>query len=331
MSDDFGNNDDSSPGSRPTSFPLNRPTRLPVYTTSPKYLWVPILICVAFSGLLSAFLAIVGALPQAYHITPPSAGPIGPVVDAAIFIGIGAVAAFLMILLVRRKGVNVLEKIMMVAFLILGTFILFLYFDILLAVLGVAVIWWLPVLPAFAITAALVYLYGSARFGDRAKNAVVIFFGVLIGSYLPVVIPTWTGLVILAGFSLYDIYSVRHGPIKEMMAELDGETAGRSGPVDLTDIDLDIGIGDLAFYSMLTSISLISSDWGGYALFVMKGSTNFFLIFFPFIFTVVGVLIGAFISYEFVKKSKILPGLPMSIFIGIGMLSLAMVIGIYLF
>jgi hypothetical protein len=308
-----------------------RGPKLPVYSTSPKLLWIPIIACIIGAGLLSTFLYSVGLAVQ-FEPVNEDLGFGAVLMNALIFIGIGAVSAFVLIKIVRKKGINALEKVMMVAFLVLGTFIIYLYGEYLLAVIDqyllggtLDALWsyaWLA--GAFAIAFGLVWLYAAPKYADRQRvhNIVVVIFGVLIGSYLPLVIGTWTALVILMGFSLYDIYSVRHGPIKEMMQQVDpaGSTGDLQG-IDLDDITIDIGIGDLAFYSMLTSITLISAEWGGPALAAVM--SNPFLYFIPFAAAVVGVLIGAWISFELVKKNKILPGLPMSIFIGIGLYSLA--------
>lgn len=311
-------------------------SRLPVYTASPKGLWIPIVACIVVSGLLASFLnyveQLIGMQAQ-YEPVSENLGFGAVLVNALLFLAIGAGSAFVLIIIVRRKGINALEKIMMVAFLILGTFIIFLYGEFFLDYLSQYIptmdISWLYVwlVAAFFISLFLVYVYVSPKYRDsiRVHNMIVVIFGVLIGSYLPSVIPTWTSLVILMGFALYDIYSVRKGPIKEMMKKLDDGTASDNlTVVNLDDISVDIGIGDLAFYSMLTSITLISSDWGGPALVAATGNVGLYIV--PFIAAVVGVLIGAWISFELVKKNKILPGLPMSIFIGIGLYSLAMVI-----
>jgi presenilin-like A22 family membrane protease len=63
---------------------------------------------------------------------------------------------------------------------------------------------------------------------------------------------------------------------------------------------LEIGIGDLAFYSMLSSSALIFSK----NLIVM-------------ILTVIAIIIGTGITISGLKRNKILPGLPISIFLGI--------------
>ena len=305
-----------------------RPPKIPVFSSSPKYMWIPIVVCIVLSGLLASIFNVFNI---SYEIVPSEYGPVANLIDALIFIGIGAASAFLLIKLIRRKGINVLEKVMMLAFLVLGTFIIYLYGEYLLYLVdqiypldNIISYFWLA--GSFGISALLVYLYASPKFGDRAHNYVVLIFGVLIGSYLPIIIGTWTSIFILIGFSLYDIYSVKRGPIKEMMDQMapEGDEEDLES-LDWSDITLDIGIGDLAFYSMLTSISLISKEWGGVLLGELTG--NWFGYIFPFIMTTAGVLIGAFITFEFVKKAKILPGLPMSIFIGIGMLSLSILIG----
>ncbi|MCK4238460.1 MAG: hypothetical protein KAX33_05005, partial [Candidatus Lokiarchaeota archaeon] len=64
---------------------------------------------------------------------------------------------------------------------------------------------------------------------------------------------------------------------------------------------LEIGIGDLAFYSMLTSHALIFTN-------------NIIIL----IATACAIILGTGITILGLKKNKILPGLPISIFLGLG-------------
>ncbi|MBN2150638.1 MAG: hypothetical protein JW839_04230 [Candidatus Lokiarchaeota archaeon] len=320
---------DASPGEVAEDGQRRGP-KLPVYSTSPKRLWVPIVLCIVGAGLLAICLNLEEGLPD-YTIADPSLGVGANLIDAILFIGIGAVAAFILILLVRKRGINALERVMTFAFLVLGTFIIWMYGIYLISIVDrilfggfLDIIWsYIWMVAAFAIAVVLVWLYASPRFANRQgiHNVIVVVFGVLIGSYLASLIGTWTSLIILMGFALYDIYSVRKGPIKEMMQRVAPDGGDDLTGVDIDDITIDIGIGDLAFYSMLTSITLISAEWGGPGLVALSGIPLLYLV--PFAAAVVGVLIGAWISFELVKKNKILPGLPMSIFIGIGLYSLA--------
>jgi hypothetical protein len=69
---------------------------------------------------------------------------------------------------------------------------------------------------------------------------------------------------------------------------------------------LEIGIGDLAFYSMLTSSALVQTN----NIIVM-------------ILTSVAIIIGTGITIIGLKRNKLLPGLPISIFLGIGTMLLS--------
>ncbi|MFX1298768.1 MAG: hypothetical protein ACFFD2_28400, partial [Promethearchaeota archaeon] len=69
---------------------------------------------------------------------------------------------------------------------------------------------------------------------------------------------------------------------------------------------VEIGIGDLAFYSMLTTSALIITG----NIIVM-------------ILTAIAIIIGTGITIQGLRKNKILPGLPISIFLGIGTMLLS--------
>jgi len=72
---------------------------------------------------------------------------------------------------------------------------------------------------------------------------------------------------------------------------------------------LEIGIGDLAFYGLLTSSVLLF--------------TNNIII---TALTTIAIVIGTGITISRLKKNKILPGLPISIFLGIGAFLLSQLI-----
>jgi hypothetical protein len=138
---------------------------------------------------------------------------------------------------------------------------------------------------------------------------------------MSVIMPLWSTLAILIFISFWDIYAVmsKRGPIKEMIEiasknneEKDEEIEAKieSGEAVYDTSKIEIGIGDLVFYSILTSSALIQ--------------TNNLLI---MIFTSIAILIGTGITILGLKRNKILPGLPISIFLGIG----TMLVSWYLF
>jgi hypothetical protein len=157
--------------------------------------------------------------------------------------------------------------------------------------------------------------------GYKLKNLYVLTIGILIGAFMGVVMPLWTTVTMLIGISLWDIFSVKSskGPIRKIL-ELTGGLEQPAIEIDdesFKSSQIEIGIGDLAFYSMLTSSSLIIMND---LMFGITGNAVISIILGSIVAlaTAVGILIGATITINSLRKNKILPGLPFSIFIGMG-------------
>jgi len=165
----------------------------------------------------------------------------------------------------------------------------------------------------------MIYSYFTSK-SLKTKNFIILYIGLLIGASMGVFMPLWTTLSILIGISCWDIFAVlyKHGPIKqliEIMSKSEEDDAVsdetlkekiKSGEYTYDTSKLEIGIGDLAFYSMLTSSALVRTN----NLIVM-------------ILTSIAILIGTGITISALKRNKILPGLPISIFLGIGTMLLS--------
>ena len=67
--------------------------------------------------------------------------------------------------------------------------------------------------------------------------------------------------------------------------------------------DIQMGLGDLVFYSMLCAVMLLNSDFGGML---------------PYVGSWVGVIFGSFLTFRILEKKGIFPGLPLPIFLGLG-------------
>ncbi|UCH90238.1 MAG: hypothetical protein JSV49_06270 [Thermoplasmata archaeon] len=249
----------------------------------------------------------------------------------------------------------------------------------------------------------LSFVISSKRFLIYTKNHALLILGGLMGAFLAVILPTWTVVFMLVGLSLYDIYSVRQGPIREIMELTYGPESAQSGsdkaavpepavqtpaaaaPVPpsptaskvytptaaktqptqgpivtrvipstqqqtrsqpppaayqaqsqysddfgSSEDDLlsnmtygtanwDLGIGDLVFYSMLGSHTLMFgtryiSEFG------LMAPISLFLL------TTVGIILGFLITLRLLKRNSMLPGLPMSI--GLGLIGFAVGVGI---
>ena len=63
----------------------------------------------------------------------------------------------------------------------------------------------------------LSYTIVSRRFNTQEKNTALLVLGGLMGAFLAIILPTWTVLAMLIGLSMYDIYAVRQGPIRDIV------------------------------------------------------------------------------------------------------------------
>ncbi|MFX0004997.1 MAG: hypothetical protein ACFE9J_16140, partial [Candidatus Hermodarchaeota archaeon] len=175
------------------------------------------------------------------------------------------------------------------------------------------------ILLAAIFTILMLYLYFTSK-SIKTKNFIVLYIGLLIGASMGVLMPLWTTLAILIGISCWDIFAVlyKHGPIKQLidiasnpeeevaLSEQELHQKIKTGEYEYDTSKLEIGIGDLAFYSMLTSSALVQTN----NLIVM-------------ILTALATILGTGITILGLKRNKILPGLPISIFLGIGTMLLS--------
>lgn len=289
---------------------------LPVYRVRARFFLVPIITSILAAGVL-AFITYVEANIQ-ISVTIFSEQQFGPAggafLTALLYTLIAAVSSILIYLLVKRRGINTLRIIMTVTFVFLGAVLIFFFgLDILIIFSLPDVSQYILLVVGGVLGLFMAYVFYAPRFSTGARNVVVLVFGVLIGAFMGIIFPTWTTLAVLLGISLWDIISVKRGPIKKIFEIMDpeyatdaSEEAPQSESIpkrDFGQLAMEIGIGDIAFYAMLASHSLISTAgnllvWG---------------------LTILGILIGAALTLQLIRKNKILPGLPLSIFLGIGL------------
>ena len=111
-------------------------------------------------------------------------------------------------------------------------------------------------------------------------------------------IPLFSALLILGFLAVYDVFAVYYGPV--------GKIAARSGLDELQGLsysfkDIQMGLGDLVFYSMLSGSMLF----------------NFPQSFLPCLVSIIGILVGSFFTLLILEKKSIFPGLPLPILLGL--------------
>ena len=225
-------------------------------------------------GLGFAYLLLktqVATLP----VTPFPETPSGSFSNALYFVIIIAIAATVFYLLLKWKSRKLIT--FLVAFALTAASLLLSAFY-LSALLSSYPNWEIYV-TVLSITIAVVFDLAVFKLGGAAQNIVVVFLGGALGVFLGWSIPVVSALLILAFLAVYDIIAVYKGPV--------GKIANNSGLDQLKGLSLSfreiqMGLGDLVFYSMLCAVMLLNSDFGGWA---------------PYLLSIAGVLIGAFLTF----------------------------------
>jgi hypothetical protein len=307
------------------------PHFFPTFRISRKFYPIPIIIVVVFAGLLAyATYVIAGVQLEGGYVSEKQYGITAGLINGLIFTIMAAISSFIIIFLIKKKGIDVLKYIFGATFGFLGflltTFfgqiLLFLIFykfpetEVILLIYYTS--YYILLFGTLALTILMIYKYLTS-FSLITKNFIVLYIGLLVGALLGIMMPLWTTLAILIGISCWDIFAVKskRGPIKNMI-----DLASKNNEEDLTENELreklqsgeivydtsklEIGIGDLAFYSMLTTSALIITG----NLIIMA-------------LTAIAIIIGTGITIQGLKRNKILPGLPISIFLGIGTMLLS--------
>jgi hypothetical protein len=305
------------------------PNFFPTFRIKSNLYPLPIIITVICAGFLAYITYVIAEVNylEGGYVSEQEYGAAAGLINGLIFTLMAVISAFIMIYFVKRKGIEVLKYIFGFSFGFLGFFLTTFFGEIIIYVIfssipltqflfdlyNVLIYVILPIATGIFVV-ILIYKYFTSE-SFHTKNFIVIYIGLLIGAIMGVIMPIWTTLAILIGISLWDIFAVKskRGPIKEMIdiaskrneddgiSDDDIEEKIESGEMEYDTSKLEIGIGDLAFYSMLTSSALIQTG----NVIVM-------------ILTSIAIIIGTGITISGLKRNKILPGLPISIFLGLG-------------
>jgi len=295
---------------------------------------IPIIITMLGAGILAYLTYIVAGIQiEGGYFSEADYGLAAGLLNGIIFTAIAIISAFIIVIIVKKKGVNALKYIFGGSLLLIGILETIFFGEIILFLLFNSIPPFLYIQLAYDITyyvmigiivifnIYMMYKYFSTE-SISVKNFIVIYIGLITGALMGIVMPPWTSIAILVGISLYDLFAVlnKHGPIKQMIdliSEEDNEEVEekvKQGELEYDTSSLELGIGDLVFYSMLTSTALVIEN-----LFFLE---NIIMT----VLSGLAIIIGAAITIQNLKKNKILPGLPISIFMGLGTMLISWII-----
>ena len=312
------------------------PHFLPTYRIKLKFFSIPIVVVIILSSILAYLtFVIAGFQVEESYFPEEELGALAVLLNGIIFTVIAVVSGFLIVFFIKKLGMGVLKYLFGISFGFVSFFITLMFLEVIISLIFIQFPettfvfklyllfknLYIPMGTAISVF-FLIYKYFTSK-SIKTKNFIVLYIGLLISASMSIVLPFWSTLAILVGISFWDIFAVlyKKGPIKEMI-ELISENDDKdelekaelkeqieSGEAIYDTSNIEIGIGDLAFYGLLTSSVLLF--------------TNNIII---TALTTIAIVIGTGITLSRLKKNKILPGLPISIFLGIGAFLLSQLI-----
>lgn len=253
---------------------------------------VPILASLIF-GLGCAYLLV----PQQTEVIPvapfPESTPSGPFGNAFYFVILLAVAATVFYILIKRRSKRIIKGIITVAMTTASLLLSMIYLS---AVFAYFPRWGILVIP-LSIAITISFDLVIFRLGSIARNTAVIFIGGALGIFFGFSIPLYSAVLILAFLAVYDVIAVYRGPVGKIAQTGLDELQGLSFSFK----DIQMGLGDLVFYSMLTGVMLFT----------------FLPNILPYIMSVIGILVGSIITFFMLERKGIFPGLPFPIMLGL--------------
>jgi len=284
-------------------------------TIKTKHMLIPIIITLSLAMLLSVIGIVSGFTIEGAPFSETEGGLFFALLNALFYTLFAIIGITVIYYAIKYGKEKVLRIFFIFCFGFMGVFMIFFFMYLILAIFEVVEEIYFILVVIISIVAGLYLSYSllAKNSSPKAKNTALLLFGAFIGAFLGIVLPTWTAFLLIGILSIYDIIAVFRGPIKKII-EMTEENEESTLPVDMTYVtrSLEIGLGDLAFYSMLSTHTLIL----GFQLdFLIADGLLGAII--PCACTTVGILIGAYITFKLLKKRSLLPGLPISVGLGI--------------
>ena len=255
---------------------------------------LPILGSLLF-GLICAYI-LVPVSSESVPVTPiPEETPGAQWGNALYFVVLIALAATLFYVLLKRRSKRIIKGLIVVA---LTTASLLLSLVYLSALFVYAPSWDFLVIP-LAIVVTVFFDFVIFRLGRVPRDVVVVCLGGALGIFFGKFIPLWSAVLILVFLAIYDVFAVYKGPVGKIAESGLEQLQGLSFSFK----DIQMGLGDLVFYSMLSGVMFFS----------------FLPNVIPTIAAIIGIVVGSVITLFMLEKKGIFPGLPFPILLGLGL------------
>ena len=255
---------------------------------------VPILASMLF-GLGCAYL-LVPHQSEIIPVTPiPETTPGAPFGNGLYFVVLIAISATIFYFLIKRRSKNIIKGLIVFALTTASLLLSVVYLSAVLAFFPIIDnLWWLI---ALSIVLTVFFDLAIFRLGSIARNVAVVALGGALGIFFGFSIPLYSAVIILVFLAVYDVVAVYKGPVGKIAASGLDQLQGLSFSFK----DIQMGLGDLVFYSMLMGVIFFS----------------FLSSFLPTLMAIIGILAGSIITFFALEKKGIFPGLPFPILLGL--------------
>lgn len=251
----------------------------------------PVLASLLF-GMICALILSTSSI-ELNRITPLPEEDAWPLLNAVYFVVLAGVGASILYLLLRRKNLRIIRFItgfaLTTTIFLLSSIYLFAVFSKFSAIYIEA----FTMIVSISIT--IIAGYVIFKLQNRISNLIIIGIGGGLGTLMAASIPTLSAVLILCFLAVYDAFAVYRGPIGKIALEGLDKLPGLSFSFK----NLQMGLGDLVFYSMLSSQMLLHFG------------------IFQYLASISGILAGSFLAFKILETKDMFPGLPLPIFLGL--------------
>ncbi|MGB9959031.1 MAG: presenilin family intramembrane aspartyl protease [Candidatus Bathyarchaeales archaeon] len=250
----------------------------------------PVLVSLLFGVACASLLMWASIKP--YNVAPFPEDPVGSVGNAFYFVLLVGAGATLLLFLLKTRSHRLIAFVtgfaLTTAFFTLSLIYLFAAFSFAplprneLAISG-----------SIVITAFACYIIFKTR--SKIGDFIVILLGGALGTFLGASIQTLSTVLILCFLAVYDAIAVYRGPVGKIAKE----GLERFRGLSFSFKDVQMGLGDLTFYSMLSGHMLLNFGFLSCTASIM------------------GILAGCFLTFKILEKQGMFPGLPFPIIFGL--------------
>lgn len=273
---------------------------MPVISGNRSTILVNLINSMITAALLGIVVVLSGFRLYAEPIPESEFGFLAAVGNAILFVVLATVGATLVVLLLKYGRERFLRYLLLGAFGFISI-VVALYFGYMYVIVFQFIDPVLASLILFALIMTMSLAFITVDADNRRKNGALLIFGAAIGAFLGVVLPVWTSVLLLIGLAIYDYISVKRGPIRKIV-ELTEDDPDKIGNLAVSTAEWDIGLGDVAFYGMMTVLAVVNFG------------------FLPALLTVTGVVAGFLITLKLLEERGIMAGLPIPV--GLGLLGM---------